>query len=126
MRSREMMQQRTILASTAEEWDAKINEVLASLPEGKAEPHVIRERTEDGFMAVVEYIVYVREPEDIYDEFALRGIHYHCEDCPHLSKSEDKRVKWHECDLGMKELTKESSMACEWYLEQIVKAGGLK
>ena len=31
MRSREMMQQRTILASTAEEWDAKINEEHFSL-----------------------------------------------------------------------------------------------
>lgn len=122
MKSKDIKQQKTILATTPEEWDARINAALANLPECKCEPNIVRERTADGFMAVIEYYYTDRVPEDIIDEFALRGIHYYCEDCPHLRLASDKRVKWHDCDLGMKHLTQKSSIACEWYYEQIKKA----
>lgn len=122
MKKKEQKRQKTIIAMTPEKWDDKVNAALADLPECKGEATILRERTAEGFMAVIEYTVTEYEPEDIMDEFDLRGITYRCCDCPQLKKSPDKRVKWHECMLGMKELTKESSMACEWYYEQIAKA----
>lgn len=125
MRSKKIKQQRTILALTPEEWDEKINAALMSLP-CSTETTIIRERKDGEFMAVVEYTITEYEPEDIAEEFELRGTTFHCCDCPQLKKSPDKRVRWHECMLGMKELTKESSIACEWYYEQVKKAEGLK
>ncbi len=125
MKRKDVRQQKTIIAATPEEWDEKINAALASLP-CDAAPEIIRERKDGEFMAVVEYTLTEYEPEDIMDEFDLKGVTYRCCDCPQLKKSPDKRVKWHDCMLGMKELTKESSIACEWYYEQIKKAGGLK
>lgn len=124
MKRKTVRQQKTIIALTPEEWDEKVNAALASmLDDSGHDPTIERTRTEDGgFQAVIEFWKEFSEPEDIRDEYNLRGEVYRCEDCPNLRRERDRRIRWLTCDKGMKETTKESAEACLWYYEQIDKA----
>lgn len=126
MKRREVRQQMTIIRQTAEEWDEAINEALSKmLDDTRKEPTIIRERMDAGrFCAVIEYWKSFEEPESIRDEFVLRGEVYRCDQCPHLRKSTDKRVKWLTCAKGMKGMTQGSEEVCDWYYEQLAKALG--
>ena len=127
MKRKEQRHQKTIIAMTPDEWDAKVNAALEELPEG-TEGHqttIDRSRTEDGgFMAIIDYWQFTMEPETIRDEYHLAGIVYRCQDCPHLQRHRNPRIRWLECEQGMKSCTKETAEACEWYYEQIKKAEG--
>lgn len=84
-----------------------------------------RSRTDDGgFQAIIDYWLTIMVPETVRDEYNLAGITYRCQDCPHLQKERNPRIRFLTCDLGMKETTKESAEACVWYYEQVSKAEG--
>lgn len=124
MKRREVPQQKTIIAMTPEEWDERVNGALAKmLDDTRSKPEIIeRTKTSDGgYMAIIQYWKEYQEPECIRDEFHLKGVVYRCDDCPHLRRSTDKRIKWLECGKGMYETTKGSSEACDWFYEQVYK-----
>lgn len=117
MKTKNIPRQKTVFAITPDEWDERVNAVLANLPDYK-ELDIHREKTADGFLAIVQYTVSERIPEDIREEMEMQGIRHKCGDCPHLMRVSDKRVKHLHCDLGMRELTQADMRACMWRYEQ--------
>ena len=67
--------------------------------------------------AYIEYEQNVKVPEDIRDEYALRGISYICGDCPYFRPAEDRRVKHAECEKGQR--TTYTTTACVGLYEAI-------
>lgn len=119
---KEIKQQRTVYALTPEEWDAKVNRALFEITEDtRKEPVVTREKTPDGWLAIIEYYSLKTVAETIRDEYELRGERHTCDECPHLCKVNDRRVKHLDCDRGMRYSTLCSQEACEWFYEELHK-----
>jgi len=124
MKRKEVQQQKTIIAATPEEFDQQVNSFLATLlDDTRKHPALDRSRTPDGgFQAIIDYWREVQEAETIRDEFVLRGERYRCDDCPHLRREKDRRIKWLTCEKGMKSATQAGDEVCDWFYEQLQKA----
>ena len=120
MKSKELPRQKTVFSITPEDWDARVNAALDEL-EGYVSLNIHREKTQDGYLAVIEYTVRQYIPEDIREELQLKGVHHRCGDCEYLMRSPDKRVKHMECEKGMRDLTKAEMDACMWRYEQDIR-----
>lgn len=120
MKSKELPRQKTVFSITPEEWDARVNAALDEL-EGYESLNIHREKTQDGFLAVIEYTVRQYIPEDIREELQLKGVHYRCNECEYLMRVPDKRVKHLECEKGMRDLTRADMDACMWRYEQDIR-----
>lgn len=120
MLEKNIPRQKTVFANTPGDWDDMVNQAIDQLPDYKT-LNIHREKTDDGFLAILEYTVNERIPEDIREEKEMQGIRLKCDDCPHLVRVQDKRVKYLECDLGMRELTQANMRACMWRYEQGVE-----
>ena len=73
----------------------------------------------DGLTAYISYTEMVRIAENMSDEYELRGVTLRCEDCPMFAPilkedgTEDKRVKYGDCELAKYGRTMKDSRACE-------------
>ena len=73
----------------------------------------------DGLTAYISYTETVRIPEDTSDEYELKGVSFRCEDCPMFDPickgdgTEDRRVKYGNCELSKFGRTMRDSQACE-------------
>jgi hypothetical protein len=112
--------QKTVFATTPGEWDDMVNTAIDRLPEYRTLT-IHREKTPDGFLAILEYTIPDDIPDDIREEMEMQGVKIRCMDCPHLVRVPDKRVKHLQCDLGMRELTRADMRACLWRYEQGVE-----
>lgn len=120
MKRQEVKQQRTVFSLTPEDWDMRVNRALFQLSQDtRKAPEVIREKTADGYLAIIEYWEMKEEAETIRDEFILRGEYHRCDECPHIRRVEDRRIKHLECERGMKATTTCGDEACDWFYEQL-------
>lgn len=73
----------------------------------------------DGLTAYISYNETVKIPEDIGDEYELKGVVFRCEDCPCFSPilkedgTEDRRVKYGDCEFSKFGRTMKDDRACE-------------
>lgn len=86
-----------------EEWEAEIfeqrlNEALTELAAFR--PSVEMNMNRDAHCAYISYEKRVVIPEDIRDEFILKGKRYVCGECPYFQPSEDRRIKYTACRKG--------------------------
>ena len=117
---REVLQQRTVIAATAAEWDAKVNAALRELmADTKKAPTIERSMEGGQHVAIIEYYVVVEKPENAADRAHLRGEYHTCDECPHLVKVDDKRVKNLMCDNGQRVIACKCDDACPWFYERL-------
>jgi len=98
---------------TPEEFQFEMNTVLS----GVADPEIHFPPT----MKLTAYILYEEEvtvPEDIRDEYSLRGERYTCEQCPYFERTNDLRRKWHYCVYEQSK-TRTDQPACRAFYEQL-------
>lgn len=115
--------QRTIIATTPEEWDAKINSAFIDIPtplgeEGPPPPEIARTIAQGQFTAVIDWWTYETISETVREEYVLRGECHRCGECVHLLKSKNPRVRYLECDKGMRDTTTYQRDACDYFYEQ--------
>ena len=89
---------RVIEAETAKGFETAFNEALAEL--AKWRPDVTLNMQRGTHCAYIMYTETVTIPEDIRDEYELKGIRYICGDCPWFRPSPDRRIKYTTCDRG--------------------------
>lgn len=82
----------------------------------------------DGLTAYISYTETVKIAEDVYDEYELKGVQFHCEDCPAFDPilkedgTEDRRVKYGNCEFARMGRTLKDSQCCE-HLFQMIENG---
>ena len=104
-----------IFATTAEEFERKMNERLASEKDNLAsDQKIIYNITNGGFSASVEYTILELIPETARDIQELRGEFLFCEDCPHLTNELNAKGH-HKCKRGT---TMPTMRACNWFCER--------
>lgn len=101
-----------IQCNTAEEFESRVNEILAIVSEPK-----ITFRPEL-FTAYILGIHWDKLPETIRDDFAMRDEEYSCKDCPYFVKANDNRRRWHTCSFKHGP-TREETPACNEFLKQL-------
>ena len=73
----------------------------------------------DGLTAYISYTEAVKIPEDVYDEYELKGVKFRCEDCPMFEPilkedgTEDKRVRYGNCEFSKYGRTMKDAEACD-------------
>ncbi len=122
----ESFQQFAIVASdSAQVLTEKLNAKLYELRH--KQPTV----TFDGLIARISYCETVEQCEDLTDEYALKGVHLTCQDCPLFKPivkadgTEDKRVKWGDCVYAHLGRTSRDSKACD-RLFQMINSGEVR
>lgn len=113
MRSEHYKQVAVVSAPTAEIFEQRMNATLA----GMTSPEIVFDQTRP-FTATIIYRVRKDVPETLLELLEMidaNGGHT-CNDCPYLSKSKDKRVKWHMCTRKDAKV-QITSRACESYYE---------
>lgn len=94
--------------ATAKEFEKVLNERLESLAKFRPE---ITYNMSQGHCAYINYEETLKIPEDIRDEYHLKGIHYTCKDCPLFEKKDsNKRRVWGFCPD--EDMTRSDSEAC--------------
>ena len=120
MKRREILQQRSVIAKTPEEWDMRVNEALVELTgNAKNTPTLTRTIKENSYEAIIDYYIVVETPENATDRAHIRGEYHTCDECPHLVKKQDKRFKNLECDNGQRVIACRCDEACEWFYERL-------
>lgn len=71
------------------------------------------------FSALLFYTEHVEEPEDIRDEYILRGETYNCGDCPFAYPVTDGRSRHRLACPRAKGGTDADVPACRWFYEQL-------
>lgn len=72
-----------------------------------------------GFSMVVKWESVTKRPENIQEEYELRGEVYYCCDCPYLERVDDRRVKKLSCMLSP--FTRLDSRACLKFYQDLAK-----
>ena len=81
--------------------------------------------TFEGLMARIAYTETDEEPEDVRDEYHLKGVQLTCQDCPFFEPirkadgTEDRRVKIGDCSYKPLGRTFRDSMACDILFQKI-------
>lgn len=120
---RESIQQFAIVRSDSasafeEELNTRIRELAAYKPEVRF----------DGLTAYIQYRIEKVIPESVCDEYELKGSSFICEQCPCFEPilkrdgTEDKRIRYGECQFAEFGRTYKDSPACE-RLYQMLKSG---
>ena len=113
------MQSRIIQASTAEEFQFKLNEALNEISRIGSKPDV-RFVTDLGYCAFVLFEQTVQQPETLAEQYEVAGEEYHCSECPLFVLATDKRVKYTTCKKGCRRVSAER-WACDWFYEALEK-----
>lgn len=87
--------------------------------------------TFEGLIARISYTETLEECENLTDEYKLKGVNLTCQDCPlfrPLKKAdgtEDKRVKWGDCEHAHMGRTCRDGRACD-KLFQMINSGEVR
>ena len=107
---------RIITAESAQEFQDRMNALMDELAKDRAVSNVeFTFNLAAGHCAYFNFDRYVRIPENIQDEFELRGLRYYCMDCPVYEPSTDRRVKWTRCLKADRRITPDSCACDEFY-----------
>ena len=112
-------QSRIIQASTAEEFQAKLNEALNEISRIGSKPNV-QFNMDLGFCAFVLFDQTVRQAETLAEEYEINNEEYYCSECPMFVLYPDKRVKYTTCKHGVRKVCADHR-ACEWFYEALEK-----
>ena len=107
-----------IHSDTAKDFELELNKRLQEL--SKFSPEV-KFNMNMGHCAYLYYTYEEEIPEDVKDEYELRGEQYYCGDCPELKKTKDKRRKWFPCGYHPYGKSNIESKACAHFYEELVK-----
>lgn len=118
MKQKRKFKHLTIKADTPEEFDRKINEAF-----DEAEDVELKTHDTVPLLAYLKCTYYIEEPEDLADEYELRGIVHTCEECPHLdtSRRNNSRQKKLPCKYAKYGVTYTTSRACNRFYEELEK-----
>ena len=115
---KEITKHKTIQTKSPKEFDDLLEALLAEV--ALNDPSVSRFYDgEIGHCAYVEWKVEVIKPENLKDEFKLKGIEYVCGECPFFRLHPDRRVKYTTCQMGVRCSYEDG--ACERLYEGIQK-----
>ena len=89
---------RIITASNPQVFEEQINEFLEGLSEIGAAYELHYNMTQ-GYCVYINYQEKRQRAETVEDEYKLRGITYHCYDCPKYRPPMDGRVKYSWCEM---------------------------
>ena len=92
MNQKKVTRQTTVRGITPEDFDRRINEILAGHDGVK-----IERETSIPMMAYLTYSEIVEEAETLREDYLLAGCTLTCGSCPIIRKSDDKRRKKHFC-----------------------------
>lgn len=116
MLERQKKEFRIITAENAQEFQDKMNALMGELAADRSVSNVeFTFNLAAGHCAYFYFDRFVQIPENIQDEFALRGLRYYCVDCPLYKPSEDRRVKWTHCAKAGCRISAESCACDEFY-----------
>ena len=104
-----------IAASTAEEFQQKLNKELTKLDSKKIK-YELTFNNQMGFCAYIVSQHTVMVPEDLEDEFELIGISCKCKQCPKWVHPTKGNVKYTHCPVTGR-LCSAESKACEQFYE---------
>lgn len=106
-----------IAASTAEEFEKRLNAELSHLDASRVKYELQFNHTM-GFCAYIVYENTVQIPETIQDEFELVGERHTCRDCPYWVHPTKGNVKYTRCEItpGIHGAT---SPCCERFYEML-------
>lgn len=108
---------KTIQASSDAEFDRKYNKASKDLNIVDE----VWEHWQNGPMCV--HLFYNEEkliPETLTEEFAQRGEHYLCQNCPYFERGKNKRCKSVGCKYSPYGTAAEFNPACDYFLRQVL------
>ena len=115
MRSEHYKQVACVSETSPQAFEQKINTILA----GITNPEIVLDRTRP-FTAYIIYKVRKDVPETVLELLELldpESKRATCKQCPHFKRSNDRRKKWHPCDIHGRR--HEDQSVCEqYYLER--------
>lgn len=89
---------RVVEAATAEEFEKELNAALAEVTRWK--PSLTWNNNREQHCVYIEYTEWVQIPEDVRDEYILKGRRIICGECPWYIRSDDRRIKYMTCAKG--------------------------
>ena len=122
MRSESIQQFAIVKEDSAAAFEGALN---ARIRELSHEKPVVLFSESDPFLARIQYSELVRVPETKSDEFSLKGMTFHCSDCPEFCPivkadgTEDRRLSYGECQYAHLGRTYKDSEACDLLFEMI-------
>lgn len=115
MRTKEFKKIKVVESHSGAEFERLYNEAMAELA-GKNPQEIIK--LGEGHCAYICYTESEEEPENIRDEYSLRGVSYVCGECPYFNSVDDKRVKHGICNMAGRKV-RSDSYACLFLYQQI-------
>lgn len=119
MKRESFTQYSIVMADSAQSLTEQLNAEIRRLR--AKQPRV----TFDGLIARIEYTETDEEPEDIRDEYKMKGVQLTCQDCPFFEPilkadgTEDRRVKIGDCPHKPLGRTFRDSKACDILFQKI-------
>lgn len=113
---------KVVSASTADEFESKLNSALDALNE-KRTAYDLQLNPTAGLLAFITYTESVQVPETLADEYELVGEKHRCAECPHFPVITDGRIKNVKCPLTGKLVRRESACCDEFYKEVLEVEG---
>lgn len=123
MKEQQYQQYAIVQGNTAASLSDKLNQKLKELKD--KEPTV----EFDGLTARIQYMETVSVPEDLEDEYRLKGVHLKCADCPFFEPMEksdgtpDERAKKGKCPCASFGITFTDSHVCETFFNMLNDGG---
>lgn len=119
MRCDSYLQFRIVAAQTFTELTEKLNETLYELRQKDPEVEF------DGLTARIRYREYEYTPEDLREEYSLKGVDLHCQDCPFFEPLRNKNgsinraAKRGDCIFAEYGFTSRDARACERFFKML-------
>lgn len=113
MRRDSYLQFRIIMADTVEELTKRLNSAFYELRQKEPEVEF------DGLTARIRYKESELMPEDLREEYSLKGVDLHCQDCPFFEPlrnkdgSVNRAAKRGDCQFAAYGYTSRDAVACE-------------
>ena len=106
---------RTVSANSPEDFDEKFNKATEEIGDG------VELRWETApFTVHMLYRETERIAETAKEEYEqIRGIGYHCKDCPHFKLGKDRRYRSEGCQIHVDDLAVDYTRACELFYEEL-------
>ena len=118
MIQKEITRHKTIQTKSPKTFDSELGKLLEEV--ALCEPEVTRfYDSEAGHIAYVTWKESIIKAEDVRDEYEMKGISYHCGDCPYYEHPNDKRIVYSTCGLGQR--ASYGKRACVELYEKIQK-----
>lgn len=107
---------KAITALTAEDFETRMNDALEEIASLHSS-YSIHFNMSMGHVAYIEYHFTTDIPENLEDEYRLRGERYFCRNCPYFTPSFDGRTQHGKCDYGVSRRPAPDHGACETFYE---------